>query len=355
MSDRGTTKTDLGDRWTYPRRVALATSVVLLVLLLWLLIDVLLLLFGSVVLASALRGLGHLLHRRAYMPERWSVPAAVLLVLALAIGIGWMVGESLAGQVSRLAEQLPKAWAATAAWLESFRLGRQVLAIVREALSNGGLPTPRLSTVASTAIGAIGGMVLMLIVAVYLALDPRPYRQGLVRLLPWSWHERAEVALQASREGLRRWLLGQSVSMLFIGITTGVGLWLLDVPLAPILGLISGLLAFVPFYGSIGGGALAVLIAFSAGPQTAFSVLLLVLAIQQTEELAVVPLVQQRAVSLPPVLSLVAALIFGILLGPLGVVLATPLMVVAMILARKLYIEGLLDARGGVRASSPSA
>ena len=354
MSDPGPKQSDLGGVWTYPRRVALAVAVVLILLLLWLLLDVMLLLFGSVVLASALRSLGHLLQRRAHLPQRWSVPGAVLLVAVTAVVIGWLVGASLAGQVAGLTEQLPRAWSAVTVWLERHELGRSLLSILRQAFADGSMPTPRLGSIAGTALGAIGSLLLMVIVAAYLALDPWPYRSGLVRLLPRSWHDRVEAALQASRDGLRRWLLGQGVSMLFIGVATGLGLWLIGVPLAPILGLITGLLAFVPFYGSIGGGVLSVLIAFSGGPQTALWTALLVLAVQQIEELVLVPLVQNRAVSLPPVLSLVAALIFGVLLGPLGVVLATPLMVVSMILARKLYVEGLLDARGGVRASSPS-
>jgi predicted PurR-regulated permease PerM len=355
MTEPGPARVEATGRWTYPRRVALATAVVLLVVLLVLLVDVLLLLFGSVVLAAALRSLAHLLERRARVPERWSVPAAVLLVLVVAALIGWAVGETLAGQLSRLGEQLPKAWAATTAWLERFEFGRTLLALAREALANGELPTPRLTSVAGTALGALGSLVLMLIVAIYLAADPQSYRRGLVRLLPWSWHARAETALQASRDGLRRWLLGQGLAMLFIGTSTGLALWLLGVPLAPILGLITGLLAFVPFYGSIAGAVLPILIAFDVSPQTALWVALLYLAIQQVEEFALVPLIQRRAVALPPVLSLVAALIFGVLLGPFGVVLATPLMVVVMILARTLYIDGVLDARDGVRASSPSA
>ncbi len=129
-----------------------------------------------------------------------------------------------------------------------------------------------------------------------------------------------------------------------MGSTTALGLWLLGVPLAISVGVLSGLLAFIPYVGAIAGGLLAVLLGFMQGPETALYVAVLAVAIQQVEGNVLMPFVQRWAVDLPPVLGIAAAVIFGILFGLMGVLLATPAMVVVIVLVQRLYIEGVLEA-----------
>jgi predicted PurR-regulated permease PerM len=152
---------------------------------------------------------------------------------------------------------------------------------------------------------------------------------------------------------LGRWLLGQGVSMLFVGATTAIGLAVLGVPLALTVGLIAGVLAFVPFFGPIASGALAVLLAFTQGPTQALYVGALSVAIQQVEGNLLMPWVQRWAVELPPVLGITAAVIFGLLFGLPGIVLATPMMVVVMVLVQRLYVEELLEAEPADAAARP--
>ena len=140
-------------------------------------------------------------------------------------------------------------------------------------------------------------------------------------------------------QGLNRWLFGQMLSMAAIGTFTALGLHLLDIPLALSVGLIAGLLAFVPFFGPIASGILAVVLAFTQGPQQALYVGILCFGIQQIERFVLMPLIQRWTVSLPPALGLLSVVIFGLLFGVMGVVFATPLMVVLMILIKKLYVE----------------
>jgi len=122
-----------------------------------------------------------------------------------------------------------------------------------------------------------------------------------------------------------------------------MGLWLLGVPMAFAEGAISGLLAFIPYIGAIVGGVLAVLLAFMQGPQTALYVVILVFAIQQIEGNVLMPFIQRWAVDLPPVLGISATVMFGILFGVMGVLLATPAMVVLIVLVQHLYIKGVLE------------
>jgi predicted PurR-regulated permease PerM len=152
--------------------------------------------------------------------------------------------------------------------------------------------------------------------------------------------------LDACGNALSRWLLGQSVSMLFVGVTTAFGLWLLEVPLALSVGVLSGLLAFIPFFGAIAGGLLAVLLGFMQGPETALYVLILALVIQQIEGNVLMPLVERWAVGLPPVLGIAATVMFGVLFGLLGVLLAAPAMIVLMVVVQRLYIKEVLEEGG---------
>lgn len=328
-------------RWSYPKRVLFAALVVVVLVLLWQLADVLVLAFGAIVIAAIVRGLAHRYEQWFGLSTQTSAILSTLSILAL-LGVAfWLVGGALTEQVGRLRESVPQAWNAAAAWLDSHALGRQFLEIVEDARDSG-LSGSRIAGLAGTALGALGSAALMLIVGIYLAFDPQLYKEGLVQLVPPSYRDRVREALAASAQGLSCWLLGQGASMLFLGVTTALGLWLLGVPLALALGFITGLFAFVPFFGAIAAAVLAVLMAFVEGPQKALYV-----ALQQVEEYLLQPFVQRWAVSMPPVLTMFSALIFGILFGPLGVIFATPMMVIAMITIRKLYVQDVLEATGG--------
>ena len=314
-----------------------------LVLLAWRLSDVLLLLFGAIIVAVALRGFAAPFQRYLGLSPRPAVAITTVLSLVLIVVGFWLAGDRLAQQTADLRERVPDALNAAVAWARGYPIGAAVVDLWDSA-SAGDVPWSRVANVATQTLGALGSVGLMAVVGVYLAASPQLYRAGLVRLMPPHHRERIEEALLASGQALSRWLLGQGVSMLFVGTSTALGLWLLDIPLALTIGAISAVLAFIPFFGPIASGILAVLIAFMEGPTQALYVAGLCLVIQQIEGNLLMPFVQRWAVELPPVLGITAAVIFGLLFGLAGVILATPLMVVAMVLVQKLYVEGVLEA-----------
>lgn len=327
----------------YASRMLAAVGLLAVLLLAWLLSDLLVVLFAAIVLAVALRALADLVRRVAPVGERWAVLIAVLLLLLLIGAIGLFAGEAIVSQLDALRQRLTELPASLRGWLDQQPVGRQVLDLWN-GLSANDLPVSKMMGVAGSTISALGSLVLMLILAVYLAAAPASYRDGCVRLLPVPWRARSRAALDACAAGLRGWLLGQAISMLFVGAATTASLWLLGIPLALAVGLLAGLLAFVPFFGAIVGGALAVMVAFLDGPRMALYVAALSFVIQQIEGNLLMPFVQRWAVSLPPVLSILASVLFGMLLGPLGIFFATPLMVVTMILVQRLYVEDFLEA-----------
>jgi predicted PurR-regulated permease PerM len=129
--------------------------------------------------------------------------------------------------------------------------------------------------------------------------------------------------------------------MLFVGVVTSIGLLLAGVPLAIPLGILSGVLDFVPVIGPFVAAIPGVLIAFAEGPQVALYAVLVYIAVQFIEGHFVIPLAQKWAVSMPPALALVAIVAFGVAFGLPGVLFALPLTVVAMVLVQKLYVERL--------------
>lgn len=304
----------------------------------------LILLFGAVILAVALGAVAAPLQRRLHLSQRAAVGVTVALTLVVITAGGWLVGDRLVEQASDLRDRLPAARAELSAWANSFRIGVALQELWAGANTED-VPWTSVANAATRTLGAIGSMGLLLVVGVYLAADPTLYRLGLVRLVPPAYRARIDGALVASGQALGRWLLGQGVSMLFVGSATAIGLAWLGVPLAFTVGLIAGVLAFVPFFGPIASGLLAVLLAFTQGPTQALYVAGLSVAIQQVEGNLLMPWVQRWAVALPPVLGITAAVIFGLLFGLPGIILATPLMVVAMVLVQKLYLEGLLEAK----------
>lgn len=330
------------DRLSFAERALLVAAIAAALLVVLYLSQVLILVFGAIIVSIVLRALARRLERGLKLSPRWAVVAATLFVVTLLTVILWSVGDALAAQLVTLREQLPQAWSAATSWLERTGLGRQLLEVLRGAWDSG-ISGEQLARAARSTLGGLGAALLMFVLGVYLAAEPRLYLRGAVRLLPPDYRPRVQAALEAAGDGVGRWLLGQGVSMLFLGTATALGLALLGVPLAAALGVITGLFAFVPFLGALASGVLSVLLAFTEGPQTALYVALLFIAIQQIEENVLHPLVHRWTVKLPPVLGLVAAVIFGILFGPLGVMFATPLMVVVMILVQRLYIDGLLE------------
>ena len=317
-------------------------AAVLLIALAWTVRDTLLLVFGAIVVAVLLRALALPLVKRLHLKTRHAV-LLVLLALAAVLGVGlWLVGAPLAEQLQTLRSALPEAWAALRGWLQKLPGGERLLQWMAD-LNHAQLPWKNVAMLATAVVGALSSLLLIVVMGAYLALDARRYRDGVVRLFSPVRRPQIGAALDATGEALTRWLLGQAVMMVTVGVAVAVGLTLLGMPMALALGLIAGLLEFVPFFGPIASGLLAVLVAFVEGPQQALYVALLFFALQQVEEAALVPLVQRWAVSLPPVLGLAGVLVFGTLFGPLGVVFGTPLSVVAMVLVERLYVQQGLE------------
>ncbi|UFX48419.1 AI-2E family transporter [Bradyrhizobium sp. 41S5] len=314
------------------------------VLAAWRLSDVLILAFGTALLALLLRGLARLVSRWTPIPEAWAVGPVVVALLALFGAVVWRFGSQIATQFDFLVETLPKGVSRFVQEFGANPWGGWLLGLARDMnlTSATGQAAGYIAALFGSVLRATAYIAVLLFAAVYLAAQPERYRHGLLQLVPQDRRERIGDVLDLMGTTLGRWLIGQSVTMAFVGTLTAFGLWLLGIAAPLALGLTAGMFAFVPYVGPILASAPGILIAAVQGPMPALYAAALYGGVHFAEGNLVTPLVQAEAVELPPVLTLFATVVFGLLLGPVGVLLATPLMVVILVLINTLYLEDVL-------------
>ncbi|MGH8176369.1 MAG: AI-2E family transporter [Steroidobacter sp.] len=325
---------------------ALATGVIVVAA------DVLLVLFGGILFAVFLRGLADLLSRHSPIPQRAALVLIAVLLFLVFGAMVWLLAAEISHQVDQLGAKVPQLWQQIEERLRREVWGRQLLTLLSRAQSEAAPGTnvgSRVAQAFNTTLGAIANFAVIVFIGVYLAANPGWYQRGLLRLAPPVHRARGREILSAIGHTLRWWLFGRVVGMTIVGAVTTFGLWLLDVPLALGLGLIAAALDFVPFVGPIAAAAPGVLVALSNGPTQVAYVVLLYMGIQLIEGYVLTPLIEQRSVRLPPALTIGAQVLLGVLVGALGVVFATPLTAVLVVLIKKLYVEDTLEHRAHPR------
>lgn len=338
----------------FARKALVAVGIALLAVagavVAWQTAHVLLVVFAGVLFAIFLRGLAEALSARTRLSPGWALTAVVVtLVGALGAG-GWLLAGDIAAQLDQLARDLPRALQSFRDTISRYEWGRALVAATPsiEDVMTGDV-VARTTGVASrtlgVTVGAIVNLVIVVFVGIYVAADPGLYARGIVRLVPPARRERTGEVLGALRDTLQAWLIGKVAVMTLVGVLTGLGLWLLGLPLALTLGLLAGLLEFIPYFGPVLAFGPAVLLALTQSPTLALYVGALYVVVQSLESYVFTPLVQQRAVALPPALTIAAQILLSVLFGALGLLLASPLTAAAFVLVKMLYVEDVLGDR----------
>ena len=327
------------------RGILAVALVVVLLLAAWYARTVLLVIFAGILFGIFLRGLSEMLAGKTPLGPRWSLAVILLATIGLVAAAMWWVAPEVSRQIDELSKSLPKSIDQIRSNLEDTGWGQWAVDKVSQIdqwITDRRAMTQARALVTST-FAALGGMLVIIAVGIYFAVEPGIYRDGLIRLVPPARRERAGEVLGAVRENLQWWLIGRFIGMAVIGLATWGGLSLLGIPLALVLAVIAALLTFVPNIGPILSVIPAALLASLQSPTSVLHVLLLYAGVQAVESYVITPLIQRKAVHIPPVMLLSAQLVMGVLAGIVGLALATPLLVVVMVCVRMLYIEDALE------------
>jgi predicted PurR-regulated permease PerM len=324
----------------YVRRVLMTLAIVAFALLLWQLADVLLLAFGATLAAVVFHALADVLERYVRVPERWSLAAAAILIVAVFVGMALLFGAQIRGQLANVAERLPLAIDAFSKELGLGAVTGQIPQML--GMGPGGGFVARIAGIGGMVLGGLADFFLVVVAGLYIAASPRLYRRGLVKLFPVGQHRRVEESLDAAGEALKLWLVSQLIAMLCVGVLTCVAAWLIGLPSPIALGFIAGLCDFIPFVGPIIGALPAVLLAFTIDRSAVLWTIGAAFVIQQIEGNVIFPLVERRVVAVPPALALFAIVAGGVLFGTIGLIVGFPLGVVIFVLVKKLYVRETL-------------
>jgi len=333
-------------------RTALVLGMVLLGALLgafvWYVSHGLLVMFSAAVLAVVLDGLTTMVCRYTRLPRRLALVLTVLAITGALGAVLWTGGVRVANQGPELRQNLEQSVGHLQAHLHAMGVSPRVLG---ESGASGGLIQGALARVLTSRASISETMrfatdLLVIVVAgIYFAANPRLYTETVIKLVPMGRRARLREVQAAVGVALRRWVAGRFAAMFAVGAMTTVGMLLLNVRLALLLGFIAGMLTFIPYLGTVISLIPAVLIGLLNGPATALYVALLYFGAHLLEGYVLTPLIQEEAVHLAPSW-LIMAQVFGLLLaGIFGMAMATPVAVVITIVVQMLYVQDVLGDR----------
>jgi predicted PurR-regulated permease PerM len=300
--------------------LGLACGIALLIVL----VQPLLIIFAGVVFAALLDGGVRLLGRVLPIGRGWRLLIVVLLTFAFLVGTFVLTGVQVTEQVTQLRSTLEMQANRFTGFLSSHGVmpgASDVNGIVKQALGSVG----RVTSWVGTAIGAITSMFMILILGLFIAMDPGTYSRGLEWMVPIDLRPEFARTLVKMGDTLRRLLAGRLLGMAVEGVASGIALAIGGVPMAMLLGIIAGILAFIPNVGAIVTGVLMVAVGFSAGVDTGYWAIGTYLVVQTIDGYVIVPMVAKRTVDLPPALTLGAQIMASALFGILGLALADPM------------------------------
>ena len=313
-----------------------AIAVALVVLL----VQPLLLIFGGLVFAAMLDGGVRLLGRVLPVGRGARLAIVAIGVVAFLVGTFWLAGYQIAAQAQQLAVTVQAQFARVMTWAQGLGIvpGREDLSsIVQQAVGSVG----RITSYAMSVFGALTSIAMIMIIGLFVAMEPQLYERGLQWLIPTR--NRAEFAVLSERMGntMRRLMFGRLIGMAVEGVATAVLLAIAGVPMALVLGILTGILAFIPNIGAFISGALMIAVGFSAGLHAGIAAIVIYVLVQVIDGYVIIPMVARRTVDLPPALTLSAQILAGSLFGILGLALADPLVAMTKVaLERRSEREG---------------
>lgn len=338
----------------YARRVWVTVGIVAVtlafLLLLWFSANVLLMVFAALLVTLFFSIPTNYLHQHSPLSRSLALLVVMLVFLALLTGFILNFALGMSQEFERLLNIVPDSWSSLQELIRQYPLGKEAIDRFQQFANQFSLPSgainswsSQLSAVFSSTLGALLNVFAVVLIGLFVLIEPDSYKKGVLVLFAPSKRDKVQDFLGLAYYKLTWWLLGRLVSMSVIGLLFGLGLWALGVPMALSLGILAGLLSFIPYLGPVLAAIPALLVAFTQGSTTMLYVGFLYLAIQFLESNIVTPFVQRKAVSIPPALLLIVQLLLGVYTGILGLLLSEPLIVLSMLIVQRFYVKGWLE------------
>lgn len=345
--------TDIDDPFVVQeaKKAMIWLSIAALFALVVLLAQPLIVIFGGLVFAALIDGGARLLGRVLPIGRGWRV---TIILLVAAGFIGWVfyfAGSQIAGQATALPATLKTQSLRLLQWAHQHGLPIDPKFVTNlEDKALGGVS--QITGVLGGLIGGVTTLFLILVLGIYFAVDPSPYQRGLAWMLPSHSRGHFEDTLDHMGHSLRRLLLGRLIGMTIEGVSIGLALGIYGVPMAALLGLIAGMLAFLPNIGAPISGLLMVMVGFSGGPHMALYCVFVYLVVQTIDGNIIVPMVAKRAADLAPALVLSMQLVMGALFGIIGLALADPMLAMLKVLIERQSERGGAERGGADRGGA---
>ena len=310
------------------KRASVWLGLALLIFAIAFLSQPLLLILGGLVFASILDGGTRLLGRVLPIGRGWRLTIITLLAIAFLVGTIALAGMQIAQQAGSFQQVITHQANRALEWAASFGFvpgDIKIEQILEQVMGSLG----RLTYAVTNVIGAATSLFLIMVIGVFIAVEPRLYERGVGWMLPMRSRDGFYRTIDRMAFTLRRLMAGRLLGMAVEGVGTWLLLWAGGVPMALLLGLLTGILAFLPNIGAIISGVLIVMVGFSAGVDTGFWAIMVYAVVQIVDGYLIVPYVAKKTVDLAPALVLGAQLLFGAMFGILGLALADPILAMA--------------------------
>ncbi len=312
--------------------------IIVLLLLFKTLFGVFLLSLAGILLAVYFRGFANLIQHKLHWSSKLCLFLSVFINILLVAGFFWFVGARLQNQIAELSDTLPQTIQHLKEQLNQSDLGTKALYYMNNAASSIKVESVAKKFFSGT-FGVLSDIYVVLLFAIFFTVDPMLYKKGLIHILPPKAKDKGDKLLDELNSVLKKWIKAQIIGFFFIAVFTGIGLWILGMPLILTLALIAGILNLVPNFGPLIAVIPAVLLGLMQGPSTAIIVACIYTGVQIIQSAVTQPIIQQKMVSLPPALTIFAQVAFGIVAGFWGVLLATPIVVIVLKVVDRLYVE----------------